>query len=96
MVLSLASSMGTRGRRPMIFLALTAVIVECASQYDLHWYGSGLELDDRTDRYHLEEQLEGQVVGHPVGNVVLGASSLSPVRLQDGNVQNGMGSLLVV
>lgn len=36
------------------------------------WGESGLELDDRTDHYHQEGQQEGQVVGHPVGAVILG------------------------
>lgn len=55
-----------------LFGSLTAVIVECASQCDTHWCESGLELDDRTDHHHQEGQQKGQVVGHPVGDVVLG------------------------
>lgn len=68
----MASSMVTSGWWPMTFLALTAVIVECTGQCDWHWYESGLELDDRTDRHHQEGKQGGQVAGHPVGDVVLG------------------------
>lgn len=55
-----------------LFGSLATVVVECASQRDPHWGERGLELDDRTDHHHQEGQQEGQVVGHPVGDVVLG------------------------
>lgn len=55
-----------------LFGSLTAVIVERTRQCNSHWGESGLELNDRTDHGHQERQQQGQIVGHPVRDVVLG------------------------
>lgn len=51
---------------------LTTVVMKCASQCHTHWCKSWLDLDERTDHHHQQRQQESKVVGHPVGDVVLG------------------------
>lgn len=51
---------------------LTAVVVEGACQRDTHGRESRLDLEEGTDQHHQQGQQYGQVVGHPVRDVVLG------------------------
>lgn len=55
-----------------LFGFLTAVVVERAGQRHPHGRERGLQLNDGADHHHEEGHQEGQVVGHPVGDVVLG------------------------